>query len=264
MTQSASERVELLFIRRSIEPYVKGEGALSTAPLAYERSFVYSRVEIMKKETSKKSLALYTKAVEKFFTQMKRMPSYSEAAKLFGVKSKDTAYKLMQQLVATGAVGKSAGGKIVPKNNIKYKVESRKYINQLTIGKRSSLAPLRLLGLVEAGFPTPAEESLYENISLDDWLVPKRESSFMVRVKGESMRDAGIHEGDMVICERSHEAKVGSIVIAEMDGEWTLKTLRKDRQGMYLEPANSDFPPIMRPQRSLRVAAVVRGVVRKY
>jgi repressor LexA len=86
----------------------------------------------------------------------------------------------------------------------------------------------------------------------------------MVRVKGESMRDAGIHDGDMVIAERSHEAKVGAIVIAEMDGDWTLKTLRKDRQGMYLEPANSDFPPIMRPQRSLRVAAVVRGVVRKY
>lgn len=224
----------------------------------------------MKKETintTHKTAQHHTKAVERFFSQMKRMPSYSEAAKLFGVKSKDTAYKIMQKLVSSGTVGKSKGGKIVPTNkSLEPRVENldRTKKRPPLISNKQQLFPLRILGLVEAGFPTPAEESLHEQVSLDEWLVPKRESSFMVRVKGESMRDAGIYDGDMVIAERSMEAKAGSIVIAELDGEWTLKTLRKDRQGMYLEPANPDFPPIMRPQRSLKVSAVVRGVVRKY
>jgi SOS regulatory protein LexA len=211
---------------------------------------------IIKNQSSSKTAEQYSKSVARFFAKMQRMPSYSEAATLFGVKSKDTAFRIMQKLVSVGTVGKSVGGKIVParKDNTSYS----KTKNKLAHGA------LYMLGLVEAGFPTPAEESLREQVSLDDWLIPKRESSFMVRVKGDSMQDAGIYDGDMVIAERSHEAKVGAIVIAELDGEWTLKTLRRDRQGMYLEPANIDFPPIMRPQRSLRVSAVVRGVVRKY
>jgi repressor LexA len=210
----------------------------------------------MKKQHSHTAAEEYSKSVITFFEQTQRMPSYSEAATLFGVKSKDTAFRIMQKLVSVGTVGKSSGGKIVPvrKDNASYGKAKSKFAH----------GALYMLGLVEAGFPTPAEESLREQVSLDEWLIPKRESSFMVRVKGESMRDAGIHDGDMVIAERSHEAKVGTIVIAELDGEWTLKTLRRDRQGMYLEPANTDFPPIMRPQRSLRVNAVVRGVVRKY
>lgn len=207
----------------------------------------------MKKKSIRKkngSLTTLSQKVQQFFAVHNRMPSYSEATKIFGVRSKDTAYKVMQQLVSSGAVKRDGKGKIVP--------------NHRTTPSSHPTACVRLLGLIEAGFPTPAEESLHESISLDEWLIPKRESSFMVRVKGESMRDAGICDGDMVIAERSMEAKIGSIVIAELDGEWTLKTLRKDRQGMYLEPANNDFPPIMRPQRSLKIAAIVRGVVRKY
>ena len=86
----------------------------------------------------------------------------------------------------------------------------------------------------------------------------------MLKVKGESMRDAGIRDGDMVIAERVQDAKIGSIVIAELDGEWTMKYWRRDKVGYYLEPANIDFPEKMRPERDLKVAAVVRGVIRKY
>jgi repressor LexA len=209
------------------------------------------------KSSAAESLHTLAQHVQTFFSTHNRMPSYSEAATLFGVKSKDTAYRLMQKLAAVGVVGKSRGGRLVPTN-------SNDRASYSKTKNKSALGALYMLGLVEAGFPTPAEESLREQISLDDWLIPKRESSFMVRVKGESMRDAGIHDGDMVIAERSMEAKAGTIVIAELDGEWTLKTLRRDRQGLYLEPANTDFPSIMRPQRSLKISAIVRGVVRKY
>jgi len=77
------------------------------------------------------------------------------------------------------------------------------------------------------------------------------------------MIDAGIHEGDMVIVERSNVPKVGDIVIAEIDGEWTMKYYRKSGASVVLEPANKKFKPI-RPTQSLKIAAVVKGVIRKY
>ena len=85
----------------------------------------------------------------------------------------------------------------------------------------------------------------------------------MLRVKGDSMIEAGIREGDMVIVERTHHAKVGQIVIAEVDGAWTMKYLEKDSRGFYLRPANRSYRNI-RPADDLRISAVVRAVIRKY
>ena len=128
----------------------------------------------------------------------------------------------------------------------------------------SKTAKIKVLGYIEAGFPTPAEENLLDVISLDEWIVSDRDASFMLRVKGDSMRDAGILDGDMVIVERTNEARVGDIVIAVIDGAWTMKYLRDDDNGkMYLEPANKDFENIY-PKEDLHVEAVVKAVVRKY
>ena len=77
------------------------------------------------------------------------------------------------------------------------------------------------------------------------------------------MIDAGICEGDMVIVERTDNPKVGSIVIAEVDGAWTMKYLRKRGETLYLEPANKAYKPIV-PKDELRITAVVKAVVRKY
>ena len=84
-----------------------------------------------------------------------------------------------------------------------------------------------LLGIVEAGFPSPAEEELIDTMSLDEYLIENKEASYILRVKGDSMIDAGIREGDLVIVERTNAPRVGDIVIAEVDGEWTMKYLRK-------------------------------------
>ena len=83
-----------------------------------------------------------------------------------------------------------------------------------------------LLGIVEAGFPS-AEEELIDTMSLDEYLIENKEASYILRVKGDSMIDAGIREGDLVIVERTNAPRVGDIVIAEVDGEWTMKYLRK-------------------------------------
>ena len=77
------------------------------------------------------------------------------------------------------------------------------------------------------------------------------------------MKDAGIFEGDMVIVERDAQAKIGDIVIAEVDGEYTIKYLREKAGKLYLDPANKDFKPIY-PENELSVIAVVRSVIRKF
>jgi len=123
--------------------------------------------------------------------------------------------------------------------------------------------PLRMLGTVEAGFPSPAEESLADNISLDDLLIQNREASFLIKVSGDSMTGAGIMPGDMVIVDRGRVAKSGDIVIAEVDGQWTMKYLRKRGEDVLLVPANPRYQPI-RPKRELTISGVVTAVVRKY
>ncbi|MEI8337849.1 MAG: S24 family peptidase [bacterium] len=178
-----------------------------------------------------------------FYKKVGRMPSYQEATKIFKLKSKDSAFKAIQKLIAIGEVKKDGKGKLIP-----------------TLKTNSSL---KLLGLVEAGFPTPAEEQNLDQITLDEWLINDRNASFMLKVKGDSMIDAGIHQGDYVIVERTNSAPIGKIIIAEVDGQWTIKYLRKDLQGFYLEPANKQYKNI-RPEEDLSINAIVKAVIRKY
>ena len=85
----------------------------------------------------------------------------------------------------------------------------------------------------------------------------------MITVKGDSMKDAGILPNDIVLVERKNEAKDGEIVIAEVDGNWTMKYFRKRGKEIYLEAANSKFKKIF-PKEDLKIAAVVKAVIRKY
>jgi repressor LexA len=123
--------------------------------------------------------------------------------------------------------------------------------------------PITVLGTVEAGFPSPAEEELADNLSLDEMLIQNRTASFLLKVTGDSMTGAGIMPGDMVIVDRSQTAKSGDIVIAEVDRQWTMKYLRKRGDSVMLLPANPKYKPI-RPQNELTIAGVVTAVVRKY
>lgn len=122
---------------------------------------------------------------------------------------------------------------------------------------------LKFVGDVVAGFPSPAEEELFEYISLEEWLIKNPNSTFLVKVYGESMIEAGILPGDLVLVDRSLSPKNGDIVVAEVDGEWTLKYFRKQNKEMLLVPANPNYPAI-KPKESFNVLGVVIGVVRKY
>jgi repressor LexA len=185
----------------------------------------------------------HKRKVEAFYGKHYRLPGYTELMQLTRFRSKNAVYKFIEKLVEEGVVDKDERGK-------------------LSAGRKLR-SGARLLGLVEAGFPTPAEEELIDTISFDEFLVPNKESTYLLKVKGDSMLDAGIREGDMVVVERRPTYKVGDIVIAAVDGEYTMKYLRKARSGYYLEPANEKFKPIF-PKGHLSIEAVVTAVIRKY
>ena len=122
---------------------------------------------------------------------------------------------------------------------------------------------MKVLGTVEAGFPSPAEEELADTLSLDDLLIQNRDATFLLKVSGDSMSGAGILPGDMVIVDRGQTPKSGDIVIAEVDGAWTMKYLEKRGEAVTLVPANPNYKPIQ-PKNELKIAGVVTAVVRKY
>jgi repressor LexA len=117
---------------------------------------------------------------------------------------------------------------------------------------------------IPAGSPVTVEEDLLNSrVSLDEYLVEDRNSSYLLRVKGDSMIELGIHEGDVVVVNQNRRAADGDVVVARVDGEVTLKTLRRRNQQSWLEPANSKYAPI-HPASGLEILGVVVGLVRKY
>lgn len=177
-----------------------------------------------------------------FYHSKKRMPTYAEVASLLGFKSKNAVAKLVAKMVEAGIVGKDHLGRLVP---------------------TQVFSELPMLGSVKAGFPAAAEENLFDTVSLDDLLIGKKGATYMLEVDGDSMIEAHITDGDMVLAEKTNRAKDGEIVIAEVDGEWTMKYFKQKGDKIWLEPANKKFKPIY-PTEELRIAAVVKAVLRKY
>ena len=110
--------------------------------------------------------------------------------------------------------------------------------------KRTSLKLPLVSASVEAGFPSPADDHLERGIDLNEELIRNPAATFLVRVKGESMRDAGIHTGDTLIVDKSVTPIDRQIVVAMIDGEFTVKRFRKVNGRVFLEAANESFSPI--------------------
>lgn len=184
----------------------------------------------------------YRNKILNFYREKRRMPGYKEMMSIFGFKSKNAVYKLINKMVSDGVIEKDSHGHLTP---------------------MKIFGEIALLGLVEAGIPTVVDQDNSETLSIDEYLIKNKESTYLLEVKGDSMIDEGINEGDLVVVERHGQAKDGDIVIAEVDGGWTMKYFRKRGNKIYLEPANKKYLPIY-PQYDLKVAAIVRGVIRKY
>ena len=118
------------------------------------------------------------------------------------------------------------------------------------------------LNPVAAGLPAPTEDYIEGKIDLNRHLVKHPDSTFLVRVVGDSMQDAGIHPRDLLVVDRSLEAVSGKVVIAVVDGELTVKRLRKHRNKLWLMPENSDFQPIeIGENMELHIWGVVTNVI---
>ena len=177
-----------------------------------------------------------------FYNNKRRMPSYSEILKLTGLKSKNSAFRLVGKLVSENLLEKDSLGRLLPSLQFN---------------------EIKVLGMVEAGIPALAEQQQLDTITLDNFLIKNRAETYMLQVSGDSMKDAGILPGDLVLVERGKPAKTGDIVIAQVDGQWTIKYLAKKGNRIYLEPANKKYKPIF-AREELFIAAVVQAVIRKY
>lgn len=184
----------------------------------------------------------YQVKLESFYSENKRMPSYSEMLGLFGFKSKNAVFKVVEKLLLAGIVAKDHLGRLIPAD---------------------SFGEVPMLGFVTAGFPATVEEELADTVKLDDLLIKNRPFTYMLEVDGDSMIDAHIAKGDMVLVEKTNHAKDGDIIIAEVDGEFTMKYFRKKGNKVWLEPANKNYKPIY-PEHSLTINAVLKAVIRKY
>ena len=190
----------------------------------------------------KRTIQTVQKSIAVFFRQQRRMPSYQEMLDLLGVKSKSVVNFWINKLIDANLLEKDNKG-------------------HLTFTKNAFAIPL--VGSIQAGFPSPEEEALCDVISLDEYLINRPETSFLLQVSGDSMTGAGIMEGDLVIIEKAREPKTGDIVIAEVDGDWTMKYFRKKGKQIILEAANPKYPDII-ARTELRIGGVVAAVIRKY
>lgn len=184
------------------------------------------------------------KHLAKLRTHWKRHAAFPSMAKLcetVGLSSTSSVFALIGRLVDAGYLER-VDGRIAP---------TRRFF------ARPLLSPVR------AGQPQPSSQEEPETLTLDDYLIDDPNRTSLHKVRGDSMRDAAILEGDLVVVEHHTPTKPGDIVVAWVDNELTVKTLLLDPQGRYyLQPANSSYQPIF-PSTSLEVMGVVVGVARR-
>lgn len=183
----------------------------------------------------------YLARLQDYYARHRVLPAYATMAELLGLKSKSSVAAVIGRLKRAGFLESAPDRRLKP--------TGRFFERPLATG-------------VRAGTPEPVGE-ISETLTLDEYLIERPSRTVLVTVKGDSMRDAGIHEGDVAIVERRADAKPGDVVVAVVDGEFTLKYLERDAQGFLLRPAHPNYPPI-RAGRELAIYGVVVGLVRKY
>lgn len=120
-------------------------------------------------------------------------------------------------------------------------------------------------GLIPAGFPSPAEDFDIDRLNLVDLLTPHPLTTFLWRVSGTSMIEAGIFDGDILVVDRSLQARHGDVIVAQIDNDFTVKYLHKRNGIMKLVPANATFPDIVpRDGQIVTVIGVVTAVIKQF
>ncbi|MDD5279047.1 LexA family transcriptional regulator [Acidithiobacillus sp.] len=139
----------------------------------------------------------------------------------------------------------------------------------LTVMRPDAHAPLSAAPLyiskVAAGMPSPADDYVEKTLDLNEYCLPNSEASFFLKVSGNSMTGAAIHDGDILVVDRSIAPQSGQVVIAMLDGEMTVKRLMRKGHKVLLQPENPDYPTItVSPDQDFSVLGTVIFVVHKF
>ncbi len=180
------------------------------------------------------------KRVKTYYLQNRRMPSIQELGEILGFTSKKNSFNWANKLIQAGLLGKDEKGKLFPK----------------------SLLTIPNYGIIKAGYPIPAHASS-DSLDLYKFILDLPGDVFSLSVRGDSMIDASIQEGDIAIIDPNKTATDGDTVAALIDGECTLKYFYKDYKGVRLVPANPEYP-IIYPQSELVIQGVVIHLIRKF
>ena len=117
---------------------------------------------------------------------------------------------------------------------------------------------------ISAGFPSPADDFKEVRISLDKELIKNKEATFYAKVSGDSMVDAGLDDGDLLVIDRSLNPENGKIAICFIDGEFTVKRIKKEKGKFYLKPENKKYKPMeVKEENELIIWGVVEYVIKK-
>jgi repressor LexA len=178
-----------------------------------------------------------------YFSNYRSLPSYSYMQQLLNMRSKDTISKLVSRLKLMGFLDVAPDKKLSP---------GRRFFER-------SLSNTT----VQAGAFTASHIDGGDYITIDEHLVKKPSITELIPVVGDSMKDLGIMDGDIVVVEKRPFANVGDIVVAIIDDKFTIKTLGKEKDSYVLIPANKDFETI-RPKEQFSIYGVVAGQFRSY
>jgi len=179
--------------------------------------------------------------IEQFIHEHNQSPSYIEISKGLNIKSIGTVSWYVSTLEKKGIIKRNYGynGKRAITINNK-----KRALQYLTIDNMSSTQLIPLYNSVAAGFPSPAEDHMESSLDLNQHLIKHPSATFYVYARGNSMVSAGISDGDMLIVDRSLEATNDSIVVAIINGEFTVKSISKVDEHLYLMPHNTSYNPI--------------------
>ena len=181
--------------------------------------------------------------LQSYYAEHRVLPSYARLMSLLGFASKSAVKKVLERLEGMGMLDRTPDGDWAP---------SERFFDRAIATQP-----------VPAGMPISADSDVHEQITIDRFLIQQPNKTVLIRVKGDSMVDAGIHDGDLAVVERKTEATQGDIVVAVVDDQFTLKTLARDKDGYHLLPANPNYP-VIRPNGKLEIFGVLVGLVRKY
>jgi len=188
--------------------------------------------------------SLYFSRLQDYYANWKSIPSYASLCEILGISSKSYVKSILDRLCRAGLIERTPDGVWIP--------------------TRQFFARPLAESTVQAGYPVSVTATQTNDyFIIDEMLIDTPSLTTMITVKGDSMIDAAIHDGDIAVVEKRNFANVGDIVVAIVDDEFTLKTLDKEDGQFILRPANAAYSVIY-PQGSLEIFGVLVGLIRKY